>query len=343
MGASSLTVTAEPALRQYWYPVARLDAIDDAPIARRLLGADLVLWRSGAEVVAAIDRCPHRGARLSLGWMRDTSIVCPYHGFEYGSDGAVVHIPSLGEGGALPRKAVLDVVLAEVRYDWIWVCLDPDPIAPIPHVEEHGSDGWRAVSEPEDLWSCPAPHLIDNNLSPAHIAFVHRGTFGSPDEPEVPVPDVERTSFGLRQRYEVPVQSRPGEVGGTIRSTTSEVHAPFFMVIRIVYPDGVGHTMLKAATPVDDHSTRQLQQILRSDSEADRPAADIAAFDAEVWAEDKVVLESGDPAFHLDIKADVHVSSDRTSVEYRRLLAEVVDGSFPGNGDGDLGRVAANV
>ena len=329
MTPTALWVTAEPALRNYWYPVARADALVDSPIARRLLGEDLVLWRSTSGVAAALDRCPHRGARLSLGWVDNSSIVCPYHGWEYGSDGRVSCIPTSPPGSALPPKAVLDVALTEERYGWIWVCLDADPVVPIPDVPEFGSDGWRAVHEPESMWDCAAPHIIDNNLIPSHVAFVHRGTFGNPQRPEVDVPEPESTPFGLRTSNEYPVESRPGEVGSTTRITSTEVHAPFLMVIRLDYPDGLTHIMVKACTPVDDRVTRQLQIVIRNDDEASRPSADIVAFDADVWTEDKLVLETGDPTFHIDLTAEVHVNCDRSSIEYKRLLGRVLDGTFP--------------
>ncbi|HET8619015.1 MAG TPA: hypothetical protein VFM27_08650 [Acidimicrobiales bacterium] len=37
-------------------------------------------------------------------------------------------------------------------------------------------------------WACPATMLMENNLDPAHIAFVHRGSLGSPAEPRCPPP-----------------------------------------------------------------------------------------------------------------------------------------------------------
>ena len=51
-----------------WHPVVLSEAVTDTPVAVRLLGHDLVLWRDGAHQVHAwADRCPHRGAKLSLG------------------------------------------------------------------------------------------------------------------------------------------------------------------------------------------------------------------------------------------------------------------------------------
>jgi len=320
-----LRLTEEPALRRYWYPVARADAVAGDPVARTLLGVGLVLWRAGAgPVLAAIDRCPHRDARLSRGWLDGCALVCPYHGWAYGPDGVAIRIPQLPEGSPLPPRAALDTVLVEERYGWAWVCLEPDPVAPIPDVPEFGSPGWRAIPEPESEWACPAPSLMDNNLDPGHISSVHRGSFGSATTPEVPVADVERTAGGLRSCYEIPVQSRPGETTSTVRRTTTDLHGPLLGVIRIDYPDGLTHIMIKSCTPVDDDHTRQLQVVLRNDTDVDRPAADIIAFDAQVWAEDKEVLEHCVGGFRVEPAANVHVRTDRASIEYRRLLTELV-------------------
>ena len=50
-----MLVSDIPALRQYWYPVARAADVDARPVPARLLGQDLVLWRAepAAPVLAA--------------------------------------------------------------------------------------------------------------------------------------------------------------------------------------------------------------------------------------------------------------------------------------------------
>jgi phenylpropionate dioxygenase-like ring-hydroxylating dioxygenase large terminal subunit len=171
--------------------------------------------------------------------------------------------------------------------------------------------------------------LVENNLDPAHIAFVHRGSFGSPAVPQVPVPDIVRTPSGFTASTVVPVQKRPGEDQPTERSTINELYGPALLMIRITYPDGVGHIMLKAATPVDDDVTLQLQTVLRTDTEDERPAADIIAFDDQVWEEDKAVLEPAHHFFSLDLTDNVHLKIDRGSLEYRRFLVELLAGGIP--------------
>ena len=320
-------------LRRIWYPLAVADDVTASePVARRLLGVDLVLWRPGPDepVRAAHDRCPHRDAKLSGGWMDGCALVCPYHGWEYGDTGRASRIPQLDEDAAIPPRARLQMVGVAERHGWVWVCLDPeDALLPIPDVPEYDDPAWRKVREPDSTWACPSPMLVENNLDPAHIAFVHRGSFGSPAVPQVPVPDIVRTPSGFTASTVVPVQKRPGEDQPTERSTINEVYGPAFLMIRITYPDGVGHIMLKAATPVDDEVTLQLQTVLRTDSDQQRPAADIIAFDDQVWDEDKAVLEPAHHFFSLDLTDNVHLKIDRGSLEYRRFLVDLLDGGIP--------------
>jgi phenylpropionate dioxygenase-like ring-hydroxylating dioxygenase large terminal subunit len=51
----------------YWHPVLDSAALRDAPHAVQVLDQALVLWRDAHGLPHAwADRCPHRGARLSL-------------------------------------------------------------------------------------------------------------------------------------------------------------------------------------------------------------------------------------------------------------------------------------
>jgi len=326
---SSEHILDNPVFRHYWYPVARADALADGPISRHLLGEELVIWTSAPGIVsAAVNRCPHRDVRLSVGWLDDCRLVCPYHGWRFDENGHAAHIPQLGEGAAVPSKATLQMFRAAERYGWIWVALD-EPYLPIPEIPEIEELGWRVVYEPESDWGCTALHLIDNNIDPAHIAYVHRASFGTPERPEVPVPRVERVPEGMALAYEIPVEGRPGEWEPTVRSTRNTLYGPFLMLNRITYPDGVVHLMVKACTPATSTSTHQLQMVVRSDTEADRPGADIIAFDAQVWEEDKAVLENCWTDYRLDLVDNVHLKTDKASIEYRRWVREVVDGQWP--------------
>ncbi len=58
-------------------------------------GAELAIWRSATGRLSAWnDRCPHRGMRLSHGFVRGETLSCIYHGWTYGTDGACRKIPA---------------------------------------------------------------------------------------------------------------------------------------------------------------------------------------------------------------------------------------------------------
>ncbi len=72
---------------------------DDLPcggvMAGRWQDTQLAIWRSASGQLSAWkDRCPHRGMRLSHGFVRGETLSCIYHGWVYGLDGACKHIPA---------------------------------------------------------------------------------------------------------------------------------------------------------------------------------------------------------------------------------------------------------
>lgn len=81
---------------QGWYPVALSTMIAPGTSAGAvLLGQEIAVWRDSAgHAHAWEDRCPHRGMKLSFGFVRGDRIACLYHGWEYDSDGQCRRIPA---------------------------------------------------------------------------------------------------------------------------------------------------------------------------------------------------------------------------------------------------------
>ena len=89
-----MLVTQQPVLRRFWYALMPMAHLDDGPKPFRLLGTDLVLWKQAdGSPVALADRCCHRTAKLSRGFVENGQIVCGYHGWTYDCSGACVRIP----------------------------------------------------------------------------------------------------------------------------------------------------------------------------------------------------------------------------------------------------------
>jgi nitrite reductase/ring-hydroxylating ferredoxin subunit len=82
--------------RQGWYPVSLSDGVEaGSSMGTYLFGEEIVVWRdaTGAAHIWE-DRCPHRGMRLSYGFVRSDRIACLYHGWQYGTDGHCLRIPA---------------------------------------------------------------------------------------------------------------------------------------------------------------------------------------------------------------------------------------------------------
>jgi phenylpropionate dioxygenase-like ring-hydroxylating dioxygenase large terminal subunit len=119
MLASGSVVTGR--MSNDWHVVARSqNLLEGGILAVDLLDEMLVLWRSGGRAMAWRDRCPHRGARLSLGTVADGTLVCPYHGWRYAPDGRCVSMPAQPEQPP-PADVCATTYGVEERDGFIWV------------------------------------------------------------------------------------------------------------------------------------------------------------------------------------------------------------------------------
>jgi phenylpropionate dioxygenase-like ring-hydroxylating dioxygenase large terminal subunit len=104
-----------------WHVVAGSQNLPEGSLlAVDLLGEKLVLWRADGRARAWLDRCVHRGARLSLGTIADGTLVCPYHGWRYAPDGRCVMIPAQPDQPP-PADACATTYAVEERDGFIWV------------------------------------------------------------------------------------------------------------------------------------------------------------------------------------------------------------------------------
>ncbi|MCD2172450.1 Rieske (2Fe-2S) protein [Rhizobium sp. C4] len=79
-----------------WSPVALSNMVDPSTSTGAVVnGAELVVWRdSSGKAHVWEDRCPHRGMRMSFGFVRGDHLACLYHGWQYDTAGQCRHIPA---------------------------------------------------------------------------------------------------------------------------------------------------------------------------------------------------------------------------------------------------------
>ncbi|WP_439119081.1 Rieske 2Fe-2S domain-containing protein [Marivita sp.] len=79
-----------------WVAVALKDDVPPGVvIPSRIEDMDLAIWCTpSGRYHAWSDRCPHRGMRLSHGFVRGDTLACIYHGWQYNEEGACDYIPA---------------------------------------------------------------------------------------------------------------------------------------------------------------------------------------------------------------------------------------------------------
>ena len=338
----------DPRLRSYWHPVCRSGALDDGPLAARLLGEDLVLARSNSGTLSALpDRCPHRWARLSDGCMIGEELQCPYHGWRFAADGTCTLVPALGPDATVPPRAHLNSLAVREAYDMIWVAL-AEPTAELIDIPEWGEPDIVAAWLPTVTINCGAAQFIDNFLDIAHFPYVHAATFGV-DEPssdaagtvataamEPYAVETSEDASSIRFRYDHFIANREDPLVDSgeheliqQRSMDYVYQVPFAARLRLDMPvTGVENTVIVVLAPVDAENSLLFSALLRNDltGPGDPRAAEAVDFELRVLAEDLIILERfGDPQFPLDTQLQVHTRADRSAIEFRRLLAAHLD------------------
>jgi phenylpropionate dioxygenase-like ring-hydroxylating dioxygenase large terminal subunit len=161
-------------LRNLWHPVLPSWALHDAPVGLTRLAQNIVLWRdTDGKVHALEDRCPHRGARLSLGWNLGDRVACWYHGVQVGGDGSVVAVPAVDEC-AMSREREVHAFPVEERHDAIFLYFgdgvgDAPPLSVPAELTSDKYSHMLCTSQ----WKCNYRYAVDNVMDPMHGAYLH--------------------------------------------------------------------------------------------------------------------------------------------------------------------------
>jgi phenylpropionate dioxygenase-like ring-hydroxylating dioxygenase large terminal subunit len=323
-----------------WHPVAAAADLGAAPMAVQLLEAPLVLWRDSAGRPSAwADRCPHRGARLSLGRVQGDLLECPYHGWCFARGGRAVHVPALPHFVPPAGHAAAACEVGE-RSGLLWVRMRADPAEPA-DCEAPAAGGpplfaaeadtrlRKVLCGPYDV-ATGAPRIVENFLDMAHFGFVHAGWLGSRDHAAIPDYTVAATAAGLSAtqcRVWQPQSSLHAQ-GGAQVEYTYEVIAPYTAVLTKA-PEAASvaiadfrEAIALFVCPVTAESSRVWFRLAMTDF--DSPDSALQAFQHTIFTQDQPVLESQTPK-RLPIGADapvaeLHTAADRASVAYRRYL-----------------------
>jgi phenylpropionate dioxygenase-like ring-hydroxylating dioxygenase large terminal subunit len=316
-----------------WYVVLASTELRGKPLGVERFGRRIVFWRDSQGVAHAHDdRCPHLGAALSAGTVRNDVLVCPFHGFAFDGTGTCRHIPANGSTGRIPKGMALDTfaLLEQYGFIWLWLGQRREVYPALPFFPEL-AQGWRYRTDMVD-WPVHYTRAIENQLDVAHLAFVHGAAMGQRGRSFVDGPYVESDAQGIRiwssnacdvgQAQRTPAELRDAAAGRPPR-------------IRFLFPGiwqlhlGPSIRNMIAFTPINEHSTRYYLRFyhrIRSPLVAGLFETMMGLSNRLILGQDWRVVVTQTPANSLDACADRHIEADRAIVAYRKQLARLLFG-----------------
>lgn len=304
----------------HWTPVVLAKRLRRKPLRVVVAGEPVVFFRDSAgEIGALIDRCPHRGAALSLGRIgNDGCLECPFHGWRFDRAGANRYTPLNPDA----KRDILGATALPVRKvgDLIWVRTAPGVDA---QDEPNAPDGLTAPGLTrvylERLWECHWTRAMENMLDSPHLPFVHRRTIGrvmrrrlKPDSRL----DVrwEETSYGGRTWAGLDGEER-GAYLDYFRPNIMVLNIPIpgrhFRIHALVIPEAAGRTRLMLVGSRDFAKWRMLNPLFSWQN-------------GYIAGEDKAVVESTGPTEVPPAGTEVSVATDAATLQFRKYYYGVL-------------------
>lgn len=235
-----------------------------------------------------------------------------------------------GDGGA---------ILAAVRHGFAWACLGV-PARPIVAIPELGEESRRIVTGGSIGVHASAGRVIENFLDLGHLGYVHAGYLG--EEPETaiqpyevaPLPGggVRATGCKVFQPLASPTARR-----GFVVDYSYKVERPLAACLykkNFHQPDRRDIIHLFAQPVDEEHAVAHTLLLFVDDGIL---ARDLRAFQQLIFLQDRPILENQFPKrLPIGPRMETPMPADRTSVAYRRWLAElgVTYGTVGGTGGG---------
>jgi isorenieratene synthase len=224
-----------------WFVVDERRRFGVEPRRYRIDDRELVFWPGPNGLMAAPDACPHMGASLASGCVRQGRLVCPWHGLELGDK---------PQGAWRPLPIHDDGVLVWVRLDDAGEAPTDRPVLPVrPARYIDAVVRLEARCRPEDL--------LANRLDPWHGVHYHPHTF-------------RRLRVVERRDDEITVRVAFAVLGRLAVEVDARFHCPDprTIVMTIVAGDGAGSIVETHATPIDDTRCAVIEATLAT---SDRP------------------------------------------------------------------------
>lgn len=314
----------DKALLADWIVVCPSSVIGEKPQQVVVMGERLAVFRNDTGVHIFKDLCIHRGAALSLGEVKNGCLTCPYHAWEFDSSGACVNIPQLPAGVAIPAKAQATVYTSKEAYGFIWVNFEgnnPDFITYGPMTD---SRYHNILWGPQQVQAKP-PRIIENFLDVGHLSVVHLGKLGDETHREIANYSVHEQDSRIYSDEIAIYQPNPdGMSEAKYVYYTYEILRPLTVLFTKKDKEKGTHMSIMLTVRPETEDTSVAYGIMSFDYDLNMPDEAVIAFQDEIFAEDKPIVENQKPEeLPLDLQVELSLVSDRMSIAYRQYLTKL--------------------
>ena len=120
-----------------WYRFCSAADINRSPVSKQMLGCHLVGFRTHSGQYTVMNgRCSHMNSDLGMGKVIGETIQCPFHNWQYGTDGRCVAIPCTPD---IPATARQTVYPTRVRHGQVYFFFGSEPTFQLPFYDHQES------------------------------------------------------------------------------------------------------------------------------------------------------------------------------------------------------------
>jgi nitrite reductase/ring-hydroxylating ferredoxin subunit len=235
-----------------WYLLCESRALDK-PLTKRVLGRDLVAFRTASGTLALLDaHCSHLGADLGRGRVIGESIQCPFHNWRYAVDGRCVEIPCTTQIPHFARQRSFPVV---ERHGYVFFFNGRQPLFPLPFF--FGCSPGEFVAgrlfryRADCTWYMNAAHAFDRQ----HFSAVHDRELLAPPNVDCPAPYARRNTYRARVLGRTPLDRLLKMGAGRAVEITITTWGGTFVLVTGAF-DRACSRFLIATTPLEDGTTQ---------------------------------------------------------------------------------------
>lgn len=166
-------------LRRIWQPVAMLSELGERPLALRILGEDLVLFRDKSDRIGLLHKhCMHRGASLEFGIPMERGLSCCYHGWTFDIDGTILDTPAEPPTSRIKQTRCQGAYPVHIHDGLVFAYLGPPDQKPPFPIYDTARDGAEPVTFAIRM-PCNWLQVFENTQDPVHVVYLHTRMSGA--------------------------------------------------------------------------------------------------------------------------------------------------------------------